>query len=155
MPRGQAVAQGSYVPKFHTWPSRSRQASVILIFDVEHDLGARRLGLPINRVGVGHHEVGTLRLPPADFVRLRHQAVERRIADGAEHDHAVAEAELGVGDRALVARHDHLLFKSKRPAQPLDGRCGVAIAQTGNNGRFCVLGNRAHGGSRYKFLRVC
>ena len=61
------------------------------------------------------------------------QLAERILADRTYHDHAVAETQLSVGYPALFVGHNHLLFKTKRIAQPFDrGRC-FTIAKCWNH----------------------
>ena len=94
------TARGSYVPKLQTLPSGSSAAysrePYGLVGELEHDLGAGGDGLVVVAVRIVGHEVEhgatgvELRSPPA-------------LAD---HDQAVAEAQLGVADRAVVVLVD-------------------------------------------------
>jgi hypothetical protein len=51
----------------------------------------------------------------------------------AEHDHAVAEHKLGMGDTVTVALDHHLGLEAEGLAQPIDGGPGIAIAQSRND----------------------
>ena len=46
----------------------------------------------------------------------------------AEHDHAVAEHELSMGDSVALRWHHHLLLESERLAQSVDRRASIPIA---------------------------
>ena len=58
----------------------ARVAAAALLLDVEHDLGARRLGPLAVRRRILDEQVADLGLGPARVGRLRHQPVEGRIA---------------------------------------------------------------------------
>lgn len=53
---------------------------------------------------------------------------------GAEHDHAAAEGELGVGDGVVGAGVDGLAGEAEDAAKPVDGGVGVAVALAGDDG---------------------
>jgi hypothetical protein len=59
-----------------------------------------------------------LRLEASYLVGLLYQAAQLGFdfEDGAEHDHAVTETELGMGYRPIGIGHDKLFFKPGRPA---------------------------------------
>ena len=48
-----------------------------LDLDVQHDLGARRLGAGVVRIRVVHEQIADLRFDAADLVGLYHQVAER------------------------------------------------------------------------------
>jgi len=48
---------------------------MVVIIDVQQDLGAGRLGCAVVRIGITHDEIAALRLGAADLIRLLHQAV--------------------------------------------------------------------------------
>src|SRR5262249_58718549 len=50
------------------------------------------------------------------------------VARGAEHDHAGAEDELRVRDRAVVARNDEVALEAERLAEPFDHAAGIVVA---------------------------
>jgi hypothetical protein len=54
------------------------------------------------------------------------------LADRAEHQHAAAERQLRVQDRAVRPRHDHVLLEAEHPAQPVDGGRRVAVPHPGD-----------------------
>src|SRR5262245_17263418 len=62
-----------------------------------------------------------------------------------EHDHAVAERELRMGDGAALAFVDRLLGKAERPAQERDGCARVLILQRRSDGGDGLLGHTGHG----------
>ena len=82
-------------------------------------------------VGVLDHDIDRLR-DAAQVARNPH--LEFVIALRAHHDHAVAERELGVGDRVVRARHDHVLGEAEGLLEPGDGGGRVAVAEAGNDG---------------------
>src|SRR3954465_12908122 len=49
----------------------------------------------------------------------------------AEHDHAPAQAQLGVGDRAIWVVDALRRLEAEHPLEPVDRRGGVAVAQRG------------------------
>ena len=69
---------------------------------------------PVHRVRVRDDQVGALSLHATDLVGLLGQATEFILdfRNGAEHDHAIAEAELCMGNCAVFVRHDQLDRKS-------------------------------------------
>ena len=82
----------------------------------------------------------------ADLVGLLDQQAELGglVHHRREHDHAVAEAELRMRDRAIVVGHHQVLLKTKVGAQPFDGGRRVAVTQAGDDGGFCGLGKTGH-----------
>ena len=90
-------------------------AAVVHVADVEDHLGTGGFGGGVDGVGVVDDEVDALGFAEADLVGLDHElAGLAAIVDGAEHDHAVAEGELGVHDCGVVgAEVDGLLLKPK------------------------------------------
>ena len=101
-------------------------------------------------VGVGDDEVDAFGVAEADLVGLDHEfAVFAAVVDGAEHDHAVAEGELGVHDGGVVgAEVDGLLFEAEGSDEPVDGGEGVAVAKAGDDGGEAGFGLVAHSGLR-------
>jgi hypothetical protein len=85
------------------------------------------------RVGVGDDDVGALRADAADLGRRLLQLAEVVVALGAEHDHAVAERELGVGDAAGLVGDDEVALEPEGAAEPVDRRRRVAVAHRGNH----------------------
>src|SRR5215510_4991794 len=118
--------------------------AVILILNVEYDLCACRLGLPVDDVGVRDDHVSGLCFSAADLAGLLHKSPERRIGHRCEHDHSISEAELGVGDRAILVGRDELLFKAEDAAEPFDRCRRIAITKTWNHCRFCIFWNFWH-----------
>ena len=57
---------------------------------------------------------------------------------GAEHDHAVAEFQLGVGDAACAVRDDEMALEPEDVAEPVDGGEGVAVPHAGDDAGFQV-----------------
>src|SRR5207249_4384269 len=100
--------------------------AVLPVLDVDDDLGARGLRLHIYGVGICDDRVDGLCLGAADLIRLLQQPPVGVVADRSEHDHPVAEAELGVRDPVFAFRNDEHFFEAERLAQPFDRRGGVA-----------------------------
>jgi hypothetical protein len=68
------------------------------------------------------------------------------VVDGAEHDHSVAEGELGVHQGFVVgAEVDGLLLESEGADEPVDGGEGVAVAEARDDGRAARFGLVCHG----------
>ena len=101
----------------------------------------------MDRVGVAHDEVDAFSLAEADLVGLDHEfAVFASLVGGAEHDHAVAEGELGVHDGGVVgAEVDGLLFEAEGADEPVDGGERVAVAKAGDDGGAAGFGLVVHG----------
>src|SRR5271170_6757220 len=106
-------------------------AAVVHVADVEDHLGSGGSGGGVDGVGVGDDEVDAFGFAEADLVGLDHQfAGFAAIVDGAEHDHAVAEVELGVHDGGVVgAEVDGLLLEAEGADEPVDGGERVAVAK--------------------------
>jgi hypothetical protein len=122
-------------------------ATIVHVADVEGHRGSGGLGGGVDGVGVADDEVDTLGLAKADFVGLDHElAGFAAVVDGAEHDHAVSEGELGVHDGDVVgAEVNGLLLKAEGGYEPIDGGDGVAIAQAGDDGGAAGFGLVCHG----------
>jgi hypothetical protein len=121
--------------------------AVVHVADVEDHLGSGGLSGDVDGVGVVDDEVGAFGLAEADLVGLGHEfAVVAAIVDGAEHDHAVAEGELGVGDGVVGAKVDGVFFEAEGADEPIDGGESVAVAEAGNDGGAAGFGLVAHKG---------
>src|SRR5215475_1885549 len=76
---------------------------------------------------------------------MLHQPPEFGVGRRSEHDHSIAEAELGMGDRAVLVWHNKLLFEAEHAAEPIDRGRGVTVTKTGDHCRSCVFRNFGHG----------
>src|SRR5262249_60882317 len=85
--------------------------AVIFVFDIQHDPGTGSFRSSIKRVGVRNDDIRALGLGSAHFVRLPHQPAELRIQNRSEHDHSVAEAQLGMDNGVALAGHYKMLLK--------------------------------------------
>lgn len=123
-------------------------AAVVHVADVENHGGASGSGCGVDGVGVGGDEIDAVGVAQADLVGLDHKLAEfSGVVYGAEHDHAVAEGELGVHDGLVVgAEVDGLLFEAEGADEPVDGGEGVAVAETGDDGGEAGFGLVWHGG---------
>ena len=101
--------------------------AIILRLELEHDLGAFRLGARVMAIDVGDDHIVALR-DGLSFEGRRDQMAILGL-DVAKHDHAVAENELGMGDAVALAWHHHLLRETESLAEPVDGGFRVAVAQ--------------------------
>ena len=71
----------------------------------------------------------------ADLVGLSHVfAGGGAVIDGAEHNHALAEGELGVGDGVVGTHVDGLLLEAEGAGEPVDGGDGIAVTEGWNDG---------------------
>src|SRR6202030_860698 len=86
-------------------------AAVVFILNVSQHHGAIEFGASAVRVAVGDDYVSALGLAASDFVRMLHQAAEVTTTDRRQHDHSVAESELGVGDSAVLIGHHEMLLE--------------------------------------------
>jgi hypothetical protein len=122
-------------------------AAVVHVADVEDHFGSGGFGGSVDGIGIGDDEVDALGFAEADLVGLDHEIGGfAAVVDGAEHDHAVAEGELGVHDGGLVeAEVDGLLFETEGLDEPVDGSERVAVAEAGNDGGEAGFGLVAHG----------
>jgi len=66
------------------------------------------------------------------------------IVHRAEHDHAIAEREFGIGDGSSLPFVDRLLLEAEGAAQERDRRMGLLVLQRRDDGRDRVLGNLRH-----------
>jgi hypothetical protein len=132
-------------------------AAVVHVADVQDHLGAGGFGGGVDGVGIGDDEVAAFGLAEADFVGLDHEFAElAAIVDGAEHDHAVAEGELGVHDGGVVgAEVDGLLFEAEGADEPVDSGERVAVAKAGDDGGAAGFGLVAHGVKSVTGWRGC
>ena len=132
-------------------------AAVVHVADVEDHLGAGGFGGGVDCVGVGDDEVDAFGFAEADLVGLDHEfAVFAAVVDGAEHDHAVAEGELGVHDGGVVgAEVDGLLFEAEGADEPVDGGEGVAVAEAGDDGGAAGFGLVGHGSKSVTWVGWC
>jgi len=125
-------------------------AAVVHVLDVEQHGGSRGLCGGIDGVGVGDDEVWGLGLAVADLVGLGEKLAEGRIGDGTEHDHAVAEGELGVGDGVAGAHVDGLFLEAEGTDEPIDGGESVVVADGWDDGFSLVF----HGDNLAPFVKV-
>ena len=106
---------GSDAPDMSARIAAGESASAILLVRQRND--DVRAGLHrarVHGVGIVDGEIDGLRLAPADFVGLGEQGAVGRVGtDRAEHDHAVAEGELGVGDGIVVAVDDQVPLEAE------------------------------------------
>ena len=110
-------------------------SAVVHVADVEDHLGTGGFGCGVDGVGVVDDQVDALGLAEADLVGLDHElAVFTAVVDGAEHDHAVAKGELGVGDCVVGAHVDGVLGEAEGSNEPIYGREGVAVAEPRDDG---------------------
>jgi len=124
-------------------------ATVGLVGDVEDDGGAGGFGGGVDGVGVVDDEAGGFGLAEADLVGMDHEfavgvGVVALRGDGAEHDHAVAEGELGVHDGVVRAEVDGLFFEAEGLDEPVDGGEGVTVTEAGDDGGRAGSGWRVH-----------
>jgi hypothetical protein len=121
-------------------------AAVVHVLDVDKHSGSGGLCRGVDGVGVGDDEVGALRLAAVDLVGLGHEfAGGGAVVERTEHDHAVAEGELGVGDGVAGAHVDSLLLEAEGAGEPVDGGEGVAVAEPRDDGGGAGFGLVAHG----------
>ncbi len=122
-------------------------AAVVFGFYVDEDFGVGGLHTGVQDVGVFDDDVGGLRLLAADFVGVDKEFREGPfMGGGAHHDHAVAEAKLGVDDRAVRALVDGSFLEAEDVAEEVEGGLGVAVAQAGDDGAGGVFRFGGHGG---------
>ena len=150
---GQAVTQGSPwvigadAPEVAFEVAAGEAATTVVhVADVEDHLGACGLCGGVDGVGVVDDEVDAFGLAEADLVGLDHElAGFAAVVDGAEHNHPVAEGELGVHDGGVVgAEVDGLFFEAEGPDEPVDGGESVAVAKAGDDGGAAGFGLAGH-----------
>ncbi len=113
-------------------PAAIVAAAVLLVGDLEQNLGACPLRLGVMRIGVGDDNVAALRLRAADLVRLAHVSAERAVpVGGTQHDHAVAvgQRQLRMDHAIVLAAGHQVLAEAESAAEPGDGAFRVAVAQ--------------------------
>ena len=117
-------------------------AAVVHLTEVEDHLGAGGFCGGVDGVAVGDDEVSSLGFAHADLVGLDHESGGfATVGDGAEHDHSVAEGELGVHDGGVVGgEKDGLLFEAEGGDEPVDGGERVAIAERWYDGGAAGVG---------------
>src|SRR5579859_1497658 len=108
--------------------------AVVVVVRRQRDLGA----------GGGRAGVVRVRIGDEDVRRPLAQA-GIGVTQAAEHQHAVAQLQLGVGDGALRPRHQQQLLEAERPLQPGDGRRGIAVGKTGIERRHMIRRWPCHG----------
>ncbi|MNG09839.1 hypothetical protein D3C84_932750 [compost metagenome] len=86
----------------------------------------------MHAIDISHHQINALGAQPTGLIGLAHQAAVVSVAHGTEHDHAVAEAQLGMGDAAIFFGHYQVLDEAEGVAKPGDGGGRVAVTQAGN-----------------------
>ena len=119
-------------------------AAVVHVAMSSDDGRAGGFGGGVDGIGVGDDEVEAFGLAQIDLVGLNDVlAVFAAVIDGAEHDHAVAEGELGVGDGVVVGSDvDGIFLEAEGADEPVDGGEGIAVAEAGDEGGFGLI---AHG----------
>src|SRR6185503_6345004 len=119
--------------------------AVVLVLERHDHRGAGFDGAGMVGVHVVHDDVGAGRDGAAYAGRWLLKPAELVVARRAQHDHAVAEDELGVSDRAAVTRHDEMLLEAEGVAEPFDHRCRISVAEGGNHRSDRLLGIVGHG----------
>src|SRR5262245_9086404 len=87
-------------------------------------------GAVIDRIGLGDDQVRTLRGPTKRGRSGLHLA-EPIVAQRTQHNHSVAERQLGVRDAIAPVFVDGLGAKAERIAKPTDHALGVAVGRHG------------------------
>ena len=97
--------------------AREASTTIVLIFDIDDDLGSRSPCAAIDVIRIGHNEIGALRSAAKGTRRLLY-AAEGVVSgsDGPEHDHAGSEDELGMSDAALAILYDEVAPEAERIA---------------------------------------
>ena len=82
--------------------------AIITAPDFHGYLGSASLDACVSTVGIRRHGIRGLRLAASEFIRLLHQTAKLRFlpANRPNHDHPVTEAQLGVGNSAIVVLHN-------------------------------------------------
>src|SRR5215813_3076504 len=102
--------------------------AIILVLDLDDDLGPSSDGALIDCIGIGDDQVRTLR-GRAKSGRGGLHLAEPVVAQRTQHDHSIAERQLGVRDALAPVFVDSLGSKVERIAKPADHALGVAVAQ--------------------------
>src|SRR5262245_26427662 len=99
------------------------------IFDSnpEYNLCVFSLYFSIMRLNVCHYQIASLRLNPADLIRMNDQLFEWRMLDGTHHDHTLAERQLGMFDFPVLPFDNELRSKTECIAKPFNHRGCIAI----------------------------
>ena len=111
----------------------------VLVLDFHNDLRACRDRLRVVLISVFDNDVGALRYGTACITRGFLELTEVVVVPGAHHDHAVAEQELRMSDRLVLARYYEVFLESECLSEPLDGRAGVVVCNRRNYACRCVL----------------
>jgi hypothetical protein len=117
-------------------------AAVVHVADVEDHLGSGGFGGGVDRVSIVGDKIDAFGLAEADLVGLDHELAElATVVYRSEHDHSVAEGELGVHDGFVVgAEVDGLLFEAEGLDEPVDSGEGVSVAKAGDDGGAAGFG---------------
>ena len=127
------------------------------------DDGSGGYSAGIGRVGVGDDDIEAASLNAAQFLGRLEAAAKLVVLARAEHDHAAAQGQLGVGYGSKFTFIDGVALEPKYFAEPIDGGGRVAVAMAGDNGaaKFRhgessapILPLTFHGSNRL-FLRIC
>src|SRR5271157_5964794 len=104
--------------------------AMVLLCQIDHHLGACHLGAGVDGIYVGYDKIRSLGLCSADLIRLLQQLRHWRPTDDrADHDHAVAESQLGMHHHTVSTGINGLLLKPECPAQPIDHLDRISIAE--------------------------
>ena len=121
-------------------------SAVVHVADVEDHLCSGCFSGGVDGVGVVDDKVETVGFAHANLVGLdRELAVFAAVVDGAKHDHAIAEGELGMPDGVIGTHVDGVLGEAEGADEPVDGGESIAIAEAGDYGGGAGFRLIAHG----------
>lgn len=109
------------------------RAAVFFFARFHQDFGAFGFSLVVVGFGVGDDDESALGFPAPVLVGLIHVFLKIRVADWADHDHAVAKSELGVNHFAFSVAVYFSLFEAERFGEKVDGAVAVAVVKVWND----------------------
>ena len=111
-------------------------SAVILVLERHDNLRSCAYSAGVVRVSVVDDGVDSMCAPTASRVRHGHVALaELALTVRSDHDHAIAEFQLGVDDLAVGILVDGVLLETERACQPFDRSVRIAVTQARNKGR--------------------
>ncbi len=131
---------------------RELTAAVVRVLKRANDLCSGSHGACIDRIGVGNHDVGATSFHPAQLGWRLEAAAVLAVLLRAEHDHAVAQCQLGVGDGSVFAFKDSMTLKAEDIAEPFNSSGSIAIAQSGDDGAAGFSHGETSAGRVSRFL---
>jgi len=113
-------------------------AAVVRVLERANNLSTRCYGAGVDCFDVRYDDVDAAGFNAAQLIRRLEFVAVFVVFRGPEHDHAAVEGELSVADGSVFFLVDGVAGEADNAAEPFDGCVCVAVAQSGDDSRWCL-----------------